>query len=277
MNKIVCSDNVTYLKTMPESCVDLTVTSPPYDNLREYEGFLFDFDGVVKELYRVTKEGGIVVWVVADQVIDKAKSCSSFRQCLRFLDFGFLLHDTMIWEKNGSVHTDPTRYLNCFEYMFVFKKGKEINTFNPIIDRKNIYYGQNKGDKTFRKEDGKLIRRHRSTSSLYGKRTNIWKISRGLYLSTKDSIAYKHPAIFPEKLAEDHILTWTNENDLVLDPFCGSGTTCKMAKKNKRQYIGIDISENYCKIAEKRVKFIETGYLEEDILEDKKNQLYLWS
>lgn len=257
MNKLICGDNLEVMKSMIDNSIDLTVTSPPYDNIRSYNGYSFDFENVAKELYRITKQGGVVVWVVGDSTVNGSESGTSFRQALYFMECGFKLHDTMIYEKNTSsfpARRNGNRYTQIFEYMFVFSKGKP-KTHNLICDKENKWAGHtNWGKNTQRGFDNEL----KETSNIkevpqFSPRNNIWRYVVGGGFATKDKIAHKHPAIFPEKLAEDHILTWSNEGDLVLDPFVGSGTTPKMAKLNKRNYIGIDISQEYIDIANERL------------------------
>lgn len=253
LNKIHHGDCLELMKDIPDNIIDLTVTSPPYDNLRTYNGFSFDFEGIAKELYRITKPGGVVVWVVSDATINGSETGSSFKQALFFKEIGFNLHDTMIYAKNNPMPVNANRYYPCFEYMFVFSKGKP-KTFNPILEEtatkgKKNSLKQRNTDGSFRKATG------------YGKpvkptrpKYNIWFYNVGGRQATNDKIAYKHPAIFPEKLAEDHILSWTNPGDIVLDPMAGSGTTCKMALLNDRKYLGMEISEEYVDIANKRIE-----------------------
>ena len=254
--KILCGASQTVMATLKEESVDLTVTSPPYDNIRDYKGYCFeeqDFKEIVKQLYRVTKKGGIVVWVVGDATMKGSETGTSFRQALGFMEGGFKLHDTMIYEKNTSsfpAQRKGKRYTQIFEYMFVFCKGK-IKTGNLICDKANKWAGHtNWGKNTQRGKNGEL----KKTKDIkpvpdFSPRNNIWKYNVGKGFNSSDNESHKHPAIFPEKLAEDHILSWSNEGDVVLDPFLGSGTTCKMAKKNGRKYIGIDTSEEYCALA----------------------------
>ncbi|WP_181349412.1 site-specific DNA-methyltransferase [Thalassobacillus sp. CUG 92003] len=254
MSEIITGNNVDVLRTMKGGYVDLTVTSPPYEDLRKYNGFSLDFDGLVSELYRVTKEGGVVVWVVGDKTVKGSESGMSFRQALKFIDAGFRLHDTMIYEKDSLSFPDKTRYNQIFEYMFVFSKSRP-KTINLIKDRPNKHANGRKHIKgNYRTADGQT-KRHNKQNLLQplGVRNNIWRISTGCNKSTTDKEAYKHPAIFPEKLANDHIITWSNEGDVVLDPFGGSGTTAKMAALNNRQYIHIDCSEDYNEIARGRL------------------------
>tara|TARA_R110002153_G_scaffold270507_1_gene436930 strand:+ start:41 stop:844 length:804 start_codon:yes stop_codon:yes gene_type:complete len=239
--------NENCLKTMArmkDNFIDLTVTSPPYDNLRTYNGYSFDFESIAKELFRVTKEGGVVVWIVGDATVKGSETGTSFKQALYFKECGFNLHDTMIWEKTGRVPTQD-RYYNVIEYMFVFSKGKP-KAMNFITDHKCVNGGRkqrkdsviNKGEN--KKGDGFFIRNE------YGRRSNIWKIHVGRNKT-------KHPAIFPEQLANDHIISWSNEKDLVYDPFMGSGTTAKMSILNNRNYIGSEISKEYCDIIHSRL------------------------
>lgn len=245
--------NLDTMKCMPDNFIDLTVTSPPYDNLRDYNGYSFDFESVAKELYRVTKQGGVVVWVVGDATVKGSETGTSFRQALYFKEIGFDLFDTMIYAKppRGAVGNNKT-YWQTFEYMFVLSKGKP-KTINLIIDRKNKE--SREGDNgTKRIENGELLKVKRGGYSEYGRRTNIWEYGIGKGQSTKDNIAFKHPAIFPEQLANDHIISWSNEGDIVYDPFAGSGTSGKMAILNKRKCIMSEISSEYCEIIKKRLE-----------------------
>jgi site-specific DNA-methyltransferase (adenine-specific) len=258
LNHIIHGDCKKTMQQFPDNSIDLTVTSPPYDNLRTYNGFTFDFEGIAKELYRVTKKGGVVVWVVGDATINGSETGTSFRQALYFMEIGFNLHDTMIYYCNKPPLTH-NRYEQQFEYMFVFSKGKPA-TFNPIM-KPNKYAGDNclrngewasgKQNSAMRQREGKRFVKEQ------GIKGNVWWYDTGGRKTTMDSFAFNHPAIFPEKLAEDHILSWSNPGDIVLDPMCGSGTTCKMAAINERKYIGIDISEEYCEIAKKRVSNLQ--------------------
>lgn len=253
-HKIICGDNKEILRDLLNDSIDLTVTSPPYDEIRDYDGYDFDFESVAKELYRVTKKGGIVVWVVADQVINGSESGTSFRQALYFKEVGFNLHDTMIYNKNGQKFPSMSRYDQRFEYMFVLSKGKP-KTYNLI----RIYNPASKIASFPHTERGKngilknVIYKKKNHWKLKG---NVWLYDIGFYKSSKDKIAFKHPAIFPEKLVKDHITSWSNENDTILDPFLGSGTTSKMAELLNRNSIGIDISHDYCENSYNRLSNI---------------------
>ena len=239
---------------MPDGFIDLTVTSPPYDNLRDYKGYTFPFEYIAKELYRVTKEGGVVVWVVGDATVNGSETGTSFRQALFFKEIGFNLHDTMIYSRSGKF-PEANRYWQDFEYMFVLSKGKP-NTFNPI----RVKSVRKKGDfvtATKRQKNGLITQDtcHRKKTVFTGEKneSNIWNIDSGWMSSTKDENAYAHPAIFPEVLCEGHILTWSNEGDLIYDPFGGSGTTAKMAHLMKRNWILSEISPEYVELANKRI------------------------
>lgn len=254
INKIYNIDCVEGLKMLDDECVDLTVTSPPYDEKRKYNGFEWEFEKVADELYRVTKEGGVVIWIVADATVEGSETGTSFRQALYFRDeCGFRLHDTMIYAKEFYLPLNHDRYEQQFEYMFVFAKGKP-KTFNPLT-KPNKHYGRKGYDSTiFREKNGSLRRRHNNEPTRKeGIKPNIWLYKVGRNKSTTDRIAYKHPAIAPEQLVHDHILSWSNEGDIVLDPFMGSGTTVKMAIVNNRRFIGFEISAEYCEIARKRI------------------------
>jgi DNA modification methylase len=254
--KLLHGDCLELMKDIPDGSVDLTVTSPPYDNLRTYNGnneqWSFEkFKAIAKELYRVTKQGGVVVWIVADATIKGSETGTSFRQALHFMDCGFNLHDTMIWSKPSftAVGALKTRYAQTFEYMFVFSKGKP-KTFNPIKDRKNINAGRKKQG-TIRQKDGSFrpMSNWGKQYREFGIRYNVWDMP-----PVMSNIERKgHPAQFPEQLANDHILSWSNEGDAVLDPFMGSGTTGKMAVLNGRNFIGIEIDAEYFEIAKRRI------------------------
>lgn len=262
-NVILCGNCVWEIDYNLGDSVDLTVTSPPYDALRDYKGYEFPFEAIADMLLRVTKPGGVVVWVVADETKNHGRSGTSFRQALYFMDIGFKLFDHMVYEKTGTSFPSNRRYTNIWENMFVFSKGKP-NTVNLIKDVPKLWQGswgqttQRKKDGTLKKSSsktcGKATKRAEGAEYGYKARTNIWRIVNGKKFAHTDPYAYEHPASFPEALAHDHILTWTNPGDLVLDPMCGSGTTCKMAKKLGRNYIGIDISEEYVSIARRRVE-----------------------
>lgn len=251
--EIYNEDCIERMKLMKENSIDLTVTSPPYDNLRTYEGSLkwnFDvFKDVANGLYRVTKKGGVVVWVVGDATIDGSETLTSFKQAIYFNEIGFKLHDTMIYHRN-AMPNGAKRYSQDFEYMFVFTKGK-INTFNPILIP--CTYAGVGTSPTSRNKDGELVSKGRRIIKDEKKKSNIWFYTAGVGKSTKDSIAHKHPAIFPEQLAEEHIMSWSNENDVVFDPFMGSGTTGKMANLYNRHFIGCEKVEEYFNISKERL------------------------
>jgi site-specific DNA-methyltransferase (adenine-specific) len=242
------ADCVEYMKKMPKDCVDLVVTSPPYDNLRNYKGYSFNFEMIARQLYRVIKLGGIVVWVVGDK-ISGGKSLSSFKQAILFQEIGFNIHDVMIYQKKNTPFMRSNAYTNCYEFMFVLSKGKP-KTFNPIKE-KTVRSGlemlvHNKLADGVNKKILKELKPEKT-------KNNIWSYAVEMGGTTSDKVAFKHPAVFPEKLALDHILSWSNEGDLVFDPMCGSGTTCKMANIMKRKYLGIDISSEYIDIARLRL------------------------
>lgn len=257
-NKVICSDCLSEMKKIPTDSIDLIITSPPYDDLRTYNNSTIwnheIFKPIAREMYRIMKPGGTVVWVVGDKTENGNKSATSFRQALYFQEIGFFIFDTIIYEKTGSGPPHPNRYFNSFEYMFVLSKDQKPKTINLLRDKKNKHGGSTTfGEVTRREKDGSLTNKGKKTIQEYGIRTNIWRYSNGKGFSTKDKVAYEHPAIFPEKLAEDHILSWSDEGDIVLDPFGGSGTTCKMAKRLQRSFIYIDKVPEYCEIATKRI------------------------
>lgn len=249
LNKIYCQDNVEGMRLLDDECIDLTVTSPPYDNLRQYNGYSFDFENVAKELYRVTKQGGVVVWVVGDATIKGSETGTSFRQALYFKEIGFNLHDTMIYRKVNPIPQNHNRYEQCYEYMFCLSKGKP-KTFNPIMV-KSVHGGEDMnwgGRKTLM--DDAQCRRHRGDEVRTVKDT---KRHDNIFDYTIGGERTGHPAVFPKLLARDQINTWSNEGDVVLDCFMGSGTTAVEALQLGRKYIGFEISQEYVDVANKRI------------------------
>lgn len=253
LNKIYNMDCLEGLKLLDDNSIDLTVTSPPYDDLRSYNGYGFDFESIAKELYRVTKQGGVVVWVVGDKTKNGSETGTSFKQALFFKEVGFNLHDTMIYAKENWIPLTHNRYEQQFEYMFVFSKEKP-KTFNPLT-MPTLHNGKTITRSKDNRGETQSVRgrKHSSVTPSEKRRPNIWTYKIGTGCSTKDRIAFKHPAIFPEQLAHDHIISWSNEGDVVMDIFMGSGTTAKMCKLTNRNYIGFEISEEYCQIAEERL------------------------
>ena len=250
LNTIYHGNAKSALKMFPSNSIDLTVTSPPYDKLRKYgdcEWNFKKFEKIAKQLYRITKEGGVVVWIVGDTTVDGSETGSSFKQALYFQKIGFRLHDTMIFEKNTTAYpsgSKSVRYTNIFEYMFVLSKGRP-KTINLIRDKPNKYTSswgnaQVRNSDDSRQKTDKKIKVHP-----FGVRNNIWKYQVQGGQITNDKIAHKHPAIFPEKLVYDHIVSWSNEGDVVLDPFAGSGTTLKVARLLKRKFVGVERNKEY--------------------------------
>lgn len=262
LNKIYCENNLETMSRMIEEFLDLTVTSPPYDNLRTYNDNIDQIWGehiwklIIKELYRVTKKGGVVVWVVNDATINGSETGTSFKQALYAMDCGFNLHDTMIYERVSPFPQD-NRYHPSFEYMFIWSKGTP-KTFNRLMEKrknyKNVTAKFRQKDGTLAKADEKAKERLRNANKRdKTSRKNIWRYNTGGN-SAKDKIAFNHPATFPELLASEHIYSWSNEGDLIYDPFMGSGTTAKMAHIYKRNWIGSEISQEYVDIANKRLQ-----------------------
>jgi DNA modification methylase len=246
--KLYLGDSAEVLKGCPDETIDLVVTSPPYDNLRTYNGYTFDFEAIADQLARVLKPGGVIVWVVNDATVNGSETGSSFKQALYFKSIGLNLHDTMIWDKLSfaDVASLKIRYAPVFEYMFVFSKGSP-KSFNPLKDRPNKHAGaKNHGTKRY--PDGSVQPKTNSkVIAEYGQRFNIWSIPN------PGKAGNLHPATFPLKLALDHIQSWSNPGDTVLDPFLGSGTTGVAALQLGRKFRGIEISEEYLQIAEERI------------------------
>ncbi len=255
------------MRGMDANSIDLTVTSPPYDNLREYgkdfDAASFDWRGIIAELYRVTKPGGVAVWVVADATINGSETGTSFRQALWAMDCGFNLHDTMIYQTE-KMALNHNRYEQEFEYMFVFSKGSP-NVFSPILVKtKNhgsrIKRNTNENNIAASAFQNSAIRYRAEVLTVKSTKyhSNIWFVQSGYNRTTKDKEAYQHPAIFPEQLAHDHIISWSNPGDLVFDPMSGSGTVGKMAMMTNRNFIGIELDPTYFQIAKERITKAQT-------------------
>ena len=251
-HKLFCGDAAEVLAGFKPDSIHLTVTSPPYDNLRTYKGFTFNFEKIAHQLYRVTRPGGVVVWVVADATIKGSETGTSFKQALYFKELGFNLHDTMIYEKAGC-SMPSNRYLSAFEYMFILSKGRPA-TINFICDRKNRFTTRWGKGKKVRNRDGTFSLRPNREIKEWGRRFNIWRYANGGQgYGATDTWAHQHPATFPEALARDHILSWSDPGAWVLDPMVGGGTTGKMARLLDRNFVGIDISQEYIDLTEKRI------------------------
>lgn len=241
------------LKILPHlEPVDLVITSPPYDNLRTYNGYTFNFYKTSWLIKKILKNGAICVWVVSDETVNGSETGSSFKQALFFKSIGLNIHDTMFYHKD-PMPLSHQRYEQAIEYMFVFSNGKP-KTFNPILERCSQLGKKLSGRRRHNLNDLEPFHGIGKTIKPQKIKTNVWKYSTGFNKSTKDKIAFEHPAIFPELLAHDHIISWTNEADVVLDCFCGSGTVPKQCERTSRQWIGIEISEKYCEIATKRIE-----------------------
>jgi DNA modification methylase len=259
INKLYCQENVYCMLDFPNNFVDLTVTSPPYDNLRKYKDYTWDFENVAKQLFRITKDGGVVVWIVSDATQKGSETGTSFKQALYFKWLGFNIHDTMIWHKT-TIPLSHNRYEQAFEYMFVFSKGKP-NTFNGIrgeyaestLKRLSSGKAYSNTHRNGRPQEASIKSKERTIKANGALNNNVWNILPDISLKKEEKYLLKHPARFPEELARRHILSWSNEHDLILDPFVGSGTTVKVARDLGRNWIGIDSSQEYIDMSHMRL------------------------
>ncbi len=256
INKIIQGDCLEVMKNFENESINMVLTSPPYDNLRNYKGYVFRFEDIAGELHRVVKDEGVVVWVIGDATINGSETGTSFKQALFFKEIGFNLHDTMIFKKRNPIpQIYRRRYTNEFEYMFVFSKGRAA-THNPLMTA-CLHAGLELNGTTYKNYSKSEQKRTKMAKPVKNKkiRGNIWEYVVGKNLD--DQEAKGHSAPFPCQLARDHIYSWSNEGDLILDPMCGSGTTCKVARQLGRRFIGIDICKEYCEIARRRITTLD--------------------
>ena len=246
LDRVYQGDCLELMKQLPDKSIDLIVTSPPYDNLRDYKGYSFNFEGIAKELFRVCDDGGVLVWVVRDGTVEGGETGTSFKQTLYFKEIGFNLHDTMIYKKSNYPPLTHNRYEQCFEYMFIFSKGKP-KTFKPIMVESK-HKGRIPSGSFYHSKSQQMPTPANSNG---GMKEN--KIKENFWEYVVGGKKYGHPAPFPEQLAKDHIISWSNEGDIILDPFAGSGTVGKMAKQLNRNYILIEKEPEYIKIINERL------------------------
>jgi len=253
LEKIYEENCLTTIERMSDDWLDMTITSPPYDDLRDYNGYHFPVEDIAAGLFAKTRPGGVVIWVVGDRTLNGSETLTSFQHAITFRDAGFNVHDTMIYRKNNPIPQDcGKRYRQTFEYMFCFAKGSP-NTFNPIMEptksagqKIKAFRITGKGRGNVPDEDiGREVKAERKVSNIFGYNVGT--------SSSKDKIAFGHPAIFPEQLVDDQVRTWTNPGDLVYDCFMGSGTTAKVAHLLKRRWIGSEVSAEYVAIARERL------------------------
>jgi len=251
-NQIYNGDCWELVRELPDECIPLALTSPPYGNMRDYGGHRCDTLGLIDELYRVIRPGGIAVWVEQDQIKGKRCSDSVFEHGCSFRGMGFQLVSEIVLERAGF--RAPTHgHYGTPEVALVFSKGKPT-VINIIKDRPNKTAGapvkhsvrNRQGVLEFQKT-GKVVQP-------FGRRGCVWRYNAGFNNSSRDEFAFGHPAIMPEQVAEDLIIAFSRPGDLVLDPMCGSGTTLKMALLNHRRFLGFEIHEPYVEIARKRVR-----------------------
>jgi len=263
LNTIHCGHSEQLMLALPGDSIDLVVTSPPYGQLRAYDGYYMAFKPMAEQIARVLKIGGVLVWVEGDESDELGESGVSFQHALYFRnECSLRLHDTMIYMKAGASYPSQDKYYQCFEYMFILSKGKP-KTFNPLKDRENRWYGQKWSKvRTRRQQDGSLSSQtwDADEGEKYGVRFNIWQYAVGAG-NHGDPICHEHPAPFPEALARDHILSWSSPGDIVFDPMCGSGTTLAMAHQEGRKWLGFDISQKYCELSERRVRNVTPSFM----------------
>lgn len=248
LNRITQGDCLKVMKQISDDSVDMILTSPPYDDLRTYNGYSFDFLGISMDMHRVLKPGGVIIWVVGDATRNGSETGTSFRQALRFMELGLNLHDTMLYHKVNYVPLTHRRYEQAFEYMFCFSKGSP-NTFNAIKIPCKLSGGRSHSGKFYHTPDAKTTTTAHKIAPI-----GESKIAPNIFSYTIGKVKNGHPAVFPIELALDQVSSWTNPGDLVLDPFSGSGTTAIACLQTDRNFIGLEISPEYVSIANKRIE-----------------------
>jgi DNA modification methylase len=264
VDQILHFDCVEGMRLLPDECIDLTLTSPPYGEIRRYGGQAFDtakFRAVAGELLRLTKPGGVVVWVVREQAPrGQGETGDSSRQRLYFQEVGFRLHHTMVMDRKGCRWPGRNRYGHPLEYAFILSRGRP-KSVHLIRDRENRHAGKVGTFLRRSKEGGVEPAGRPQIVPMLGVRGPVWSYAVGRNVTTKDHYALRgHPALMPEKMALDHIISWSRPGDLVFDPFCGAGTTCKMAALSGRHFFGIEVHEPYYQLALKRVREAQDEY-----------------
>ena len=247
-------DCVEGIKKLPDESIDLMITSPPYDGIRKYNGFNYDLHATGKEIYRVLKDGGIAVMVIQDQTKNFGKTLTSFKMIIDWCDnIGFKLFETVIYKKHGGEGAWWTkRFRVDHEYMPIFLKGERPQYFN----KEHLKIPSKHGGKTMtgcatRLTNGKTLKSKKVTINLMKCRGTLWN-----YTTCGDGsrLKHQHPATFPNKIPFDFIECFCPKKGVVIDPFIGSGTTALAAIELERNYIGFDISKEYCDLAKKRIK-----------------------
>lgn len=266
VDKVHCMECVEGMEMLPDDCVDLVVTSPPYDAVRKYNGFAFDLHQTGAQIHRVLKDGGIAAMVIQDQTKDFGKSLTSFRTIIDWCDsFGFKLFECVIYRKNGSEGAWwKHRFRVDHEYIPLFLKGDRPAYF----DKQPLRVPSKHGGKVMsgsgnRRTDGATngtVRREINATKCRG---TIWNY---LMAGDKNPLKRKHPAVFPDAIPSDLIQCFCPPGGIVLDPFIGSGSTAVQALKHERHFIGFDISQEYCDLCNQRLeKDVETATLFESV------------
>lgn len=260
-NTILHSDALIALPDLAEGSVDLTVFSPPYDGIREYgKNWRLDYKALGSELLRVTADGGVCAVVIGDGTKDFAKSLTTFRWAVDWVDrAGWRLFECCIYQRHGNPGAWwSQRFRVDHEFILIFFKGSRPRHFDkttlmvPSKHAGKVYSGTDRlTNGGFKKIEPKAVNDMKC-------RGTLWEYSTSNTEGNRTKL--EHPATYPDSLAEDLIVCFSKPGDLVLDPMCGSGTTCVMAAKNKRAFLGIEINQEYHRISMKR--------MQEEVLDD---------
>jgi hypothetical protein len=254
-NAILLGDALEILSRIPAGSIPLTLFSPPYDGIRDYgKNWSLDYKTLGRLLFGATCDGGVCAVVIGDGTKDFAKSLTTFRWAVDWVDnTGWRLFECCIYSRHGNPGAWWTqRFRVDHEYILIFFKGDRLRCFDktalmiPSKHAGKVYSGTDRlTNGGFKKIEPKAVNDLKCRGTIWGYATSNSEGNR-----TK----LEHPATFPDRLADDLIHCFSKPGDLVFDPMCGSGTTCVMAAKAKRDYLGIEINPEYHSIAMKRIQ-----------------------
>jgi DNA modification methylase len=268
LNKIIHGDCLDVLGNLPDNCIDLIVTSPPYADSRKklYHGVSPDeyvrwLAPRVEEFFRILKPTGTLILNIKEKVVDGERHTYVIDLILKMREQGWLWTEEFIWHKKNSFPGKwPNRFRDAWERCLQFNKRKKFKMYQNTV---KVPIGEWANYRLKNLSDNDNIRIDSNSKSGFGRRVANWAGKRKVYPTNVLHIATEcanrsHSATFPIGLPTWFIKLFTKKGDIVLDPFVGSGTTAVICKKLGRKYIGIDIKKQFCKLAKKNIaKVIE--------------------